>query len=324
MNPSSALEHPIRTPLVLAAALLAILSPTGASANSFVSPGAWNRGDPLTTFQYWDSFEDTTGNLPDVADNNPNGSATLSETTGGAFPTSTGNLYSLATQAAFEVTLPVADLASPEPYDLTLLMQVSTFGNVIDETSPKVNGVEAMDFARLQDGVVEQMSTELPDQTWFLFNVPYDAFADGSDNVAELTITFNASDTSMSLEQLLIDTALRPASQGFFDVVNPVAGPSLEGDFNDSGTVEQGDLNLVLSNWGGPRGEWANADGFATPSVDQEELNRVLNNWGSGKSPDFRGVAVPEPAAGLVLGVAAFVLWRRCNRDCGFDSEASR
>ncbi|MEM1026882.1 MAG: hypothetical protein AAGJ38_02260, partial [Planctomycetota bacterium] len=49
------------------------------------------------------------------------------------------------------------------------------------------------------------------------------------------------------------------------------------------------------------RGDWQNAEGFGSAVVDQEELNRVLSNWGGAASPNFSGLAVPEPA---VMGVA--------------------
>ena len=91
--------------------------------------------------------------------------------------------------------------------------------------------------------------------------------------------------------------------------LNIVGGsPMVLGDYNDSGSVEQGDLDLVLNNWGGPRtvGFVANTDGFTTDNVDQEELDRVLNNWGSVASSNLRGFSVPEPASAVVLlaGVA--------------------
>ncbi|MEM8781435.1 MAG: PEP-CTERM sorting domain-containing protein [Planctomycetota bacterium] len=87
---------------------------------------------------------------------------------------------------------------------------------------------------------------------------------------------------------------------------------SLPGDYNGSGQVEQGDLNLVLNNWGTPRGDWENADGFATLNVDQEELNGVLNNWGdTAASPSFQGSSVPEPAALGLLGLTALGCTRR-------------
>ncbi|MEM1444422.1 MAG: PEP-CTERM sorting domain-containing protein [Planctomycetota bacterium] len=96
-----------------------------------------------------------------------------------------------------------------------------------------------------------------------------------------------------------------------------LAETGLLGDYNDSGTVEQNDLNLVLTNWGTPR-PFTDPSGqpFNTLTVDQEELNRVLTNWGSTSAgPDFTGFAVPEPGTATVaaafLGVAAGLRRRR-------------
>ncbi|MEM1097469.1 MAG: right-handed parallel beta-helix repeat-containing protein [Planctomycetota bacterium] len=78
----------------------------------------------------------------------------------------------------------------------------------------------------------------------------------------------------------------------------------LSGDFDASGLVEQGDLNIVLNNWGAPRGGWANATGFNSDIVDQEELNAVLNNWGGTAAPSFAAnpSVVPEPTLFSLLG----------------------
>ncbi|MEM8494402.1 MAG: hypothetical protein AAF663_03335 [Planctomycetota bacterium] len=86
----------------------------------------------------------------------------------------------------------------------------------------------------------------------------------------------------------------------------------LVGDYNDSGQVEQGDLNLVLNNWGQAAPFEPNGDAFSTPVVDQEELNRVLNNWGSGSvSPDLTGYSVPEPVLGLALAAGTLTIRRQ-------------
>ncbi|MEM7577978.1 MAG: PEP-CTERM sorting domain-containing protein [Planctomycetota bacterium] len=105
---------------------------------------------------------------------------------------------------------------------------------------------------------------------------------------------------SAHIEEILLITALPGVSGG------------VVGDYDDSGTVEQGDLNLVLNNWGSDRPFDPNGDPFADLAVNQEELNRVLNNWGSSSTPSFSGSAVPEPAS--LLGLAAlgcFALRRR-------------
>ncbi len=87
------------------------------------------------------------------------------------------------------------------------------------------------------------------------------------------------------------------------------------GDYDDSGQVEQGDLDIVLQNWG--TGTFTgNADNLVgggpfDGTVDQNELDGVLQNWGSVAAPDFAGAAVPEPAALALLGVGGLAMLRR-------------
>ncbi|MEM1445102.1 MAG: hypothetical protein AAGF84_03545 [Planctomycetota bacterium] len=90
-----------------------------------------------------------------------------------------------------------------------------------------------------------------------------------------------------------------------------VALAGLAGDFNGSGAVEQGDLNLVLNNWGGNRTFEDGTTAFATNNVDQEELNAVLNNWGASAAPSFAGFDVPEPTGLAALAGLAFCGTRR-------------
>ncbi|MEM1445324.1 MAG: hypothetical protein AAGF84_04660 [Planctomycetota bacterium] len=96
-----------------------------------------------------------------------------------------------------------------------------------------------------------------------------------------------------------------------YDLVSILA---LAGDFDGDRIVAQGDLNLVLNNWGTVRGDWANADRFASETVDQEELNAVLNNWGSSASPSFASRDIPEPVAALGLFLFTGVQRRRSGR----------
>jgi hypothetical protein len=81
----------------------------------------------------------------------------------------------------------------------------------------------------------------------------------------------------------------------------------IEGDFNASGSVELGDLNLVLFNWNSnsiPSG-WVNQIPSGTVGITQ--LNTVLFNWGNTSL-----VAVPEPTAGILgLGIALVGILRR-------------
>ncbi|MEM1444924.1 MAG: hypothetical protein AAGF84_02620 [Planctomycetota bacterium] len=76
----------------------------------------------------------------------------------------------------------------------------------------------------------------------------------------------------------------------------PLPGRGVAGDFDASGSVEQADLNLVLSNWGAPRADWPNAEGLLTSLVDQEELNAVLNAWGASSPQGQIAGPIPEPS----------------------------
>jgi hypothetical protein len=84
------------------------------------------------------------------------------------------------------------------------------------------------------------------------------------------------------------------------------------GDFDDSGAVGQGDLNLVLQNWGDtsppvPAG-WINEQ--PTGLIGQAYLNTVLQNWGN--SVVASASAVPEPTtSALALAALCLVMSKR-------------
>lgn len=73
------------------------------------------------------------------------------------------------------------------------------------------------------------------------------------------------------------------------------------GDYHGNGLVEQGDLDLVLLNWGSDAtlvgANWA--DG----AIGQDELDGLLLNWGNSAVTS----AVPEPS-GMVLGLFAVIV----------------
>lgn len=87
----------------------------------------------------------------------------------------------------------------------------------------------------------------------------------------------------------------------------------LRGDYNDSGVVEQGDLDLVLLHWGSrgrtPLG-WNND--LPDEVIDQDELDRVLLSWGNRAARSSVVVGIPEPStwALLLLGAGAVLVSR--------------
>lgn len=92
---------------------------------------------------------------------------------------------------------------------------------------------------------------------------------------------------------------------------------ALGGDFDRSGTVEQGDLDLVLLHWGEPALPLPAGFGFEVPpsgSIDQDELDAVLLKWGVATEAAAVVAAVPEPSAGFLCEVAialASLCWAR-------------
>ncbi|MEM8493930.1 MAG: spherulation-specific family 4 protein [Planctomycetota bacterium] len=100
----------------------------------------------------------------------------------------------------------------------------------------------------------------------------------------------------------------------YFTYAFVATAQGLVGDYNGSGAVEQGDLNLVLNNWGVettgnvPAG-WIND--LPEGAVDQAELNRVLNNWGASSAPNLASLPIPEPASMLALSALTSVALRR-------------
>ncbi|MEM7627697.1 MAG: PQQ-dependent sugar dehydrogenase [Planctomycetota bacterium] len=87
-----------------------------------------------------------------------------------------------------------------------------------------------------------------------------------------------------------------------------VTNTVLEGDYNGDGFVSQGDLNMILLNWGAgvtPDG-WYSYDAF-DGNISQNELNDVLLNWGSGRAPVTSVAAIPEPHSVLLLSLGSLL-----------------
>lgn len=86
----------------------------------------------------------------------------------------------------------------------------------------------------------------------------------------------------------------------------------LPGDYNNSGTVENADLTLLLNNWAAsvpptPAG-WSGAP-LTAPAVDNDELTALLNNWGTSiGTGSVASEVVPEPISRLLAAIGLIFL----------------
>ena len=150
------------------------MSVASAGAQGFVTPDGygWSRGDASSTYYEWDDFTSAIApNAPDVGAIPaalPEGwtAPTVLETTGTAFLTSTGNIYSFTTVLAFEVQVPAEALAGGTT---TVLLQTKTLGREIDPATIVCDGqppVEVVELYRFNLGPDDIFGGDLVETLW--------------------------------------------------------------------------------------------------------------------------------------------------------------
>ncbi len=87
-----------------------------------------------------------------------------------------------------------------------------------------------------------------------------------------------------------------------FGFIVEFEAPSLMGDVNLDGFVDDDDMSLLLANWG-TGNEWGLGDFNSDNTVDDDDLSLLLANWNEGSPPPMAGDPVPEPATMLMLGI---------------------
>jgi hypothetical protein len=117
--------------------------------------------------------------------------------------------------------------------------------------------------------------------------------------LGDLTLSWNAGVGTPLLSTGVFGNCLNPDCS--------LGNPAIAGDYDASGGVGQGDLNLVLQNWGAtpppvPDG-WINEQPADGVIIGQTNLNGVLQNWGNSASVASVGV-VPEPSSIALFGLA--------------------
>jgi hypothetical protein len=92
------------------------------------------------------------------------------------------------------------------------------------------------------------------------------------------------------------------------------SNPFLPGDFDGNGSIGNGDLTLMLDNWGEtvppPPAGWI-GDQPTAPGVGNDELTLMLDGWGDSFEVINNAAAVPEPttllaAISLLIGLSIF------------------
>lgn len=177
------------------AAALAVCASSQSVFADFVTPAF--RGSANSTYQQWNVFTATTGpNDPDVALSNPNGTPDVVETTGSAFVTGGGNIYSFAAATSFDVTVPDFDLGAG--YLTSVVVQIRTQGTPLDTSSILWNGLAPTDSELMHEEVLGGFGGALQDWKF--------EWTDLAGNTASNLLNFSASGSSMSLDWLAVDT----------------------------------------------------------------------------------------------------------------------
>jgi hypothetical protein len=234
-----------RIAVITAAASLAAASAAPVCRAEFVTPDpfGWSRGAPASTYAEWNIFQSPGGpNPPDVGQfpsPPPPGwpPHNVAETTGSAFITGGGNIYSFSAPTAFDVGAPGYGLGPA--WRTTVLMQVRTLGSEVDHASVRLGDLSPAERVELGREPLGGFGGFLVD-TLYRFEVP--------ENPAGYVVRFSAAASSMSLDRVALDAIARCVADfnadgfvDFFDYddfVTAFEGGAGTADFNRDGFVD--------------------------------------------------------------------------------------
>lgn len=218
---------------VAAAALVAVAADTASAA--IAPPTAWTRGAGQSTYEAWDVFASPAGpNNPDLPGKYPSagtfaGSITPNayDTSGSSFITSGGNIYSFSAPTKINVDVPGYNTGTASV--TTVLVQFRTQGSEAiysgsngpritysDGTSTQT--VYPFDAGPRDSAAGGGMGGSVVDAR-YLFHIPADP--------ANFKFLLDASSSSMSFDQIYVDSLVRPAAQGY--AIQPVPEPATAG-----------------------------------------------------------------------------------------------
>lgn len=208
-------------PVCAALAALNTLSAEAAFVDPQSSPwGGWSRSDAGAAYAGWNFFADETApggvitdSTPDLSANTllgggagsgPNlasigfSAAQVTETTGGAFVTGGGNIYSPSVATDFDITLNLSNaLAGP----VRVALQTRTLGSELDYAGVRVNGVAADAITELERITLGGFGGDQVD-TLFVWTL--------AAGVSSLAFDVTAAESSVSFDALTVDVAPVP------------------------------------------------------------------------------------------------------------------
>lgn len=159
-------------------------SALGASGSGASSAAPWISSPAAgSSYAEWNFFNGTADNSPDIA-----GAGTLAETTGAAFVTGGGNIYSFSAATAFTATLAGSATGIWDVY-----LRVGGLGSAVNNAAT-LNGVSANRVVTYTEALGGFGGNE-EESLWHWSLVP---------GAATFTFNFSASSSSLSLDQLAL------------------------------------------------------------------------------------------------------------------------
>ena len=179
------------------------------SSSAFATQAVWNSANPWggetpVSYAEWNVFNSTNDTAPDVAVTGAT-TASVQETSGGAFLTGGGNIYSFSGATSFTATLSGSSSGLFDVY-----LRIGTMGTLANSTA-SLNGVSATSVLQFNEdqGVVMGGATAEQELYWKWSNVT-------ASNL--YTFKFSSTSSSMSLDQLALAAVSVPT-------VTPVPEP---------------------------------------------------------------------------------------------------
>jgi len=153
----------------------------------------WNVSDAGTAFAEWNVFDSTSDSSPDVGSFGP-APQSVTETTGAAFLTGGGNIYSFAAATDFDVIL--SGYSEVENAVRTIALRIATLGTSVDVSSVLLDGAAPTIAGNTYTETITGGFGGAEEEWLFVW--------DGVSDRLTYQFDFNAVESSLSLDQLAV------------------------------------------------------------------------------------------------------------------------